>query len=172
MTSNMDPRKDISNLNLDSPDLEIFSDIVPRDKSAQKKSSWKDLLNKTYTRTGLTISLLLFLFGSTFFIASRVKSPSFKTSSANVKYIPKAEINIPQTPKYKVCSETNFAPEEVSFLNSYCQGFFCQNHQDKEACESTDVLVIKGGFLSEETGQDGISDCLWLDEEASCEPKY
>lgn len=167
----MDPRKDVSNFDFDSSDLEIFSDIVPTRKTTQKQAAWKKLLNKTYIRTVLTLSLLLFLFGSTFLIASKVKNPSFKTSSANMEYIPKAEINIPQTQKYRSCSEANFQPKKINFLNSYCKGNFCTNHQEKEICESTDVLIIKDGFLSEETGQDGVGDCLWT-EDGKCVPKY
>lgn len=169
----MEPKKDILGYDLDSPDLEIFSDLLPSVNRAKKIPWWQNLLNKTYIRTVLTLSLLLFLFGSTFFIASRVKGPAFKTSSANVGYIPKAEIDIPilQTPKYKACSETIFDPEEVSFLNSYCNGNFCSNNQEKETCEAVDVLVIDNGFLSEETGQDGIGDCIWTEEE-TCIPLY
>lgn len=167
----MEPKKDILDYDLNSPDLEIFSDLVSSAKRANKTPWWQNLLNKTYIRTTLTLSLLLFLFGSTFFIASRVKGPSFKTSSADAGYIPEAQIDIPQLKKYKACSQINLSSDEISFLNSYCSGNFCNNNQERDTCEAVDVVVIENGFLSEETGQDAIADCTWTEDE-TCVPKY
>ena len=72
----MDPKKNVLDYDLDAPDLEIFSNTANPAKPS-KKTNWHDLLSKSVVKTSLTLSLLLFLFGSTFFIASRVKKASF-----------------------------------------------------------------------------------------------
>ena len=171
----MEPKKDISDFDLDALDLEIFSSTYPT--TTKKRLSWQDQLNKTYIKIGLTLFLLLFLFGSTFFIASRIAKPTFTTSSADVGYIPQAQIDIPSLPTStpqaaKSCSDINNATNSATFLHSFCQGNICNSQSNKETCESIDVVTLKDGVLSEESGQDGILDCVWIEEEAICKPKY
>lgn len=171
----MEPKKDFSKYDLDSLDMEIFSTASPQVSTKVKKHSpWQELLNKTYIRTGLTLTLLLFLFGSTFFIASKIAKPSFTISSANIGYIPKAQIDIPQPLQpvnYKSCSEINYE-NKTTFLFSFCQGDICANQTDKETCEDIDVVVLEDDILSEVSGQDGIPDCVWEEESSVCKPKY
>jgi hypothetical protein len=167
----MEPKKEISDFDLDSLDLEVFSTTAPR-KIAKKQSRLVDLLGKTYTKTALTLFLLLFLFGSTFFIASRVNQPSFTTSSADVGYIPMAQIDIPQPVGVRSCSEVNYESGEITFLQSYCRGDICINQVTEQTCEELDAVVLENGTLSEENGQDGVPDCVWVEEESSCKPKY
>ena len=171
MVFDMKPKKDILDYDLDSPELEIFSKIDPK-KNTPKRSGWQELLAKGYVRAGITLTLLFSLFGSTFFIALKIRKPSFKTASADIGYIPEAQIDIPKPEGFMNCSELAGNPENLNFLNSYCQGNFCVNNKDKETCEVVDVLVIDNGFLSNETGQDGIGDCIWSGDENLCKPKY
>lgn len=178
MVFDMERKKDILDYDLDSLDLEIFSDTI-RHKAVRKKSLWQDFLNNSYVKTGLTLLLLLFLFGSTFLIASRIAKPSFTTSSADVGYIPQAQIeipfiptNTPQPAAAKNCSEVSYDAGETTFLHSFCRGDICDSQPDKETCELVDVVVLKDDILSEESGQDGIVDCVWSEEEAVCKSKY
>ena len=167
----MEPKNNIPDFDLDAFDLEVFSNTFPQ-KKAKKHSFLINLLDKTFVKTVLTLALLLFLFGSTFFIASRIKEPSFTTSSADIGYIPQAQINLPEPIGIKACSEVSDTSEEQTFLQSFCAGEICIGETEKEACESIDVLLIENGVLSEVAGQDGISDCVWIEEEVSCKPKY
>ena len=167
----MEPKKDNPDFDLNAPDLEIFSTTTPG-KSPKKKSRLVDQLDKTYVKTSLTLFLLLFLFGSTFFIASRVSNPAFKISSADIGYIPQAQVEIPKSTGVQACSEINYDPGEINFLQTYCQGDICAGQSEKESCEAVDVVVLEESYLSEESGQDGISDCIWVEEETACRPRY
>jgi hypothetical protein len=167
----MEPKRNISDYDLDAPDLEIFSSTTPA-KVPKKPTGWQDLLNKTYIRTSLTLFLLLFLFGSTFFIASKIDKPSFTTPSADIGYIPQAQIDIPVSTGIRGCSEINYEIEDATFLQSFCRGDFCTDQSNGDVCESIDVVVLENGILSEVSGQDGISDCIWIEEESVCKPGY
>ena len=167
----MEPKKNIPDYDLDAPDLEIFSTTTPV-KVPKKSTGWQNLLNKTYIRTGLTLFLLLFLFGSTFFIASKIDKPSFTTPSADIGYIPQAQIDIPVSTGIRGCSELDYEIEDATFLQSFCRGDSCTNQSNRDVCESIDVVVLEEGFLSENTGQDGTPDCIWIEEESVCKPGY
>jgi len=178
----MKPKKDIYDFDLNASDLEIFSTTTTQKTSPNK--SLRDIANKTFTRTLLTLFLLLFLFGSTFVIASRMTNQSFTTPSADISYIPQAHIDFPEIPAdtiqptpppviIKSCSEINKDQDIRSFLHSFCLGDVCQSQSTKEACESIDVLVLQeDGYLSTKSGEDGIIDCVWNDSKSICETRY
>ena len=167
----MEPKKNISDYDLDTLDLEIFSTNTSRN-IPKKHFQWHEFINKSYIKTGLTLGLLLFLFGSTFLIASKINKPIFTISSADIGYIPQAHIDIPQLTGIRSCSEVSYEEGDTTFLHSFCQGNICESQPDKETCEEVDVIVFKNGILSEESGQDGIADCIWIEEESVCKPKY
>ena len=169
----MEPKKDIPDYNPDSLDLEIFSTTNPQNQPVVKKHlRWQEFLNNTYVRTSLTLTLLFFLFGSTFLIASRVSKPSFTTPSADVGYIPQAQIDLPLSTGIRSCTDVSSENEVSDFINSYCQGLFCAEQTDKDDCESVDVVILENDVLSEVSGQDGIPDCTWIEEESTCITKY
>ena len=171
MSFSMEPQKGSEDFDLDAPDLEIFSTEFSK-KSVNKPSVSTMLLSRTYVKAILTSTLLLFLFVSTFFIASRTQEPAFSTSSANVGYVPQAQIEIPESAGVNNCSEGNYDLSELTFLQAYCQGDFCIHHDTKEDCENVDVVLTENGNLKEESGQDGVADCVWVSEATSCKPKY
>jgi hypothetical protein len=167
----MEPKKDGEDFDLNALDLEIFSTEFPK-KSVSKPSVSTMLLSRTYIKAILTSTLLLFLFVSTFFIASRTQEPTLTTSSANVGYVPQAQIEIPKSVGVKSCSEVNYDSSELTFLQSFCQGNSCIHHDTKEDCENVDVVLTENGNLKEESGQDGVADCVWIIDTTSCKPKY
>ncbi len=173
----MENKKELQAKKLDPFDLEIFTSLNSYLKP--KKPFWQEILEKNSVKTVLTIILLLFLFGSTFLIAEKIAKPTLTISKADIKYVPQAKINIPtyipqNQIKNKVsnCQEVKEKYEKQTFLYSFCQGEICKNQKNKESCESVDVIVLKDEFLSEESGQDGIQDCLWVNEESLCKPRY
>src|SRR3990172_5121149 len=91
----------------------------------------------------------------------------FSTSSANVGYVPQAQIEIPESAGVNNCSEVNYESSELIFLQAYCQGDFCIHHDTKEDCENVDVVLTENGNLKEESGQDGVADCVWVSEATS-----
>ena len=167
----MHPRKEIDNFDLEAPDLEIFSSTIPL-KTTPPKAARGKLTNTTFGKFVLTLSLLLFLFGSTFFIASKMTEPSFKISSADIGYLPQAVIDMPQIKAIKSCSEITYLTESADFLNSFCRGDFCINNKSKSSCEAVDILSLKNNFLPQEGGEDGITDCVWIEKGSLCKPKY
>lgn len=167
----MEPKKDIPDFDVDALDLEVFSTSIPP-KNSKKQSNLVNLLNKTYTKTALTLTLLLFLFVSTFFIASRVAQPSFTTSSASLGYIPQAIIEIPKSVNVRSCSDVNTETEGSTFLKSFCRGDWCSYQISKDGCEKVDVVIVEDELLSEISGRDGNPDCKWIETESVCEPIY
>jgi len=167
----MEPQKDSEDFDLNALDLEIFATEFPK-KLTKKPSSLALLLDRTYVRVILTSSLLLFLFVSTFFIASKTQEPTLTTSSASVGYVPQAQIEIPAPVGVTSCSDVVYGASELTFLQSYCQGDTCIHQDTKEACEAVDVVISENGNLKEESGQDGAADCAWVEQETSCKPKY
>lgn len=171
MSFSMEPWKGDEYFDLNSPDLEIFSTGLPK-QAAKKTTNLLLILDKTSVKATLTFFLLFSLFVSTFIIASRIQKPTFNTSSANVGYVPEAQIDLPKTSLIKSCFEVIHNSNEPAFLQSYCQGETCVYEESREGCESVDVVVIENGNLRQDSGQDGVSDCVWFEEETSCKPKY
>lgn len=65
-----------------------------------------------------------------------------------------------------LCKNIDINPRELTFEASYCNGDLCSSAKTKTECISKDVAKTTNGKIS--AGQDGISDCSWINN--SCQP--